>query len=84
MVKIIIVYSISYGKSEGKRPLGRLRRRWEDNITTDLREIKCGDVDWTTQDRAQWRIQILSSAPCSLTHSVYFLLLVLRDQASRI
>jgi hypothetical protein len=45
------------GKSEGKRPLGRLRRRWEDNIKTGLREIGEGGMDWIdlAQDRDQWR-----------------------------
>jgi hypothetical protein len=42
---------------EGRRPLGRPRRRWEDNIKMDLREIGFGDVDWInwTQDRDRWR-----------------------------
>jgi hypothetical protein len=50
-------YRIFVGKSEGKRPLGRPRHRWEDNIKMDLREILWGDVDWTdlAQDRDQWR-----------------------------
>jgi hypothetical protein len=45
------------GKPEGKRPLGRSRRRWEDNIKRDLREVGYGDMDWTelTQDRDRWR-----------------------------
>jgi len=34
------------GKLEGKRPLGRPRRRWEDNITMDLQEVGCGGMDW--------------------------------------
>ena len=34
------------GKSEGKRPLRRLRRRWEDNIKMDLREVGCDAIDW--------------------------------------
>jgi hypothetical protein len=38
-------YSILVGKSKGRRPLERPRRRWEDNITMDLREIGFGDVD---------------------------------------
>jgi hypothetical protein len=42
---------------EGKRPLGRPRRKWEDNIKTDLREIGWGGMDWIdlVQDRDQWR-----------------------------
>jgi hypothetical protein len=45
------------GKPEGKRPLGRPRRRWEDNIRMDLREIVWGGMDWIdlAQDRDQWR-----------------------------
>jgi hypothetical protein len=49
-------YKFVIGKSEGKRPLGRRRRRWEDNIRMDLRELGCEDVDWIhlAQDRDQW------------------------------
>jgi hypothetical protein len=39
-------YNILAGKREGKRPLGRRRRRWEDNIRMDLGEIGWEDVDW--------------------------------------
>jgi hypothetical protein len=51
------VYSVLVGKSERKRPLGRPRRRWEDNIKMDLREIGWSGMDWInlTQDRDQWR-----------------------------
>jgi hypothetical protein len=44
-------------KPQGKRPLGRLRRRWEDNVTMDLREIGWDVMDWIhlSQDRDQWR-----------------------------
>jgi hypothetical protein len=44
---------ILVGKPEGKRPLGRLRQRWEDNINMDLREIAWGSMDWInlSQDR---------------------------------
>jgi hypothetical protein len=50
-------YRILAGKPEGKRPLGRPRRRWEDNIRIDLREIEWGGIDWIdlAQDRDQWR-----------------------------
>jgi hypothetical protein len=34
------------GKPEGKRPPGRLRHRWEDNIKMDLKEVRCGGMDW--------------------------------------
>jgi hypothetical protein len=51
------VYKVSVGKPEGKRPLGRPRRRWEDWIRMHLREIGLGDVDWIrlAQDRDRWR-----------------------------
>ena len=50
-------YRILVGKSEGKRPLGRPRRRWEDNIEMDLEEVGCGGRDWIglAQDRDRWR-----------------------------
>jgi hypothetical protein len=40
------VYKVLVGKPKGKRPFGRLRRRWEDNIKADLREVGCGGMDW--------------------------------------
>jgi hypothetical protein len=51
------VYKVLVGKPEGKRPLGRLRRRWEYRIRMDLREIGLGGVDWIrlAQDRDWWR-----------------------------
>jgi hypothetical protein len=50
------VYMILVGKPEGKRPLGRPRRRWED-IRMDLQEMGCGGMDWIglAQDRGSWR-----------------------------
>jgi hypothetical protein len=50
-------YNVLVGWPEGRRPLGRPRRRWEDNIKMDLREIGFGDVDWIhwAQDRDRWR-----------------------------
>jgi hypothetical protein len=50
------VYTVLVGKPEGKRPLGRPRRRWEDGIRMDLREIGLGSVDWIrlAQDRDRW------------------------------
>ena len=46
-----------WGKPEGKRPLGRLRHRWEDNIKMDFKEVRCGSIDWIVlaQDRSRWR-----------------------------
>jgi hypothetical protein len=51
------VYRVLMGKPEGKRPLGRPRRRWEDGIRMYLREIGWGSVDWIqlAQDRDRWR-----------------------------
>jgi hypothetical protein len=51
------IYMVLLGKREGKRPLGRTRRRWEDNIRMDLQELECGGVDWIglAQDRDGWR-----------------------------
>ena len=45
------------GKLEGKRPLGRPRRRWVNNIRMDLQKVECGYVDWIglAQDRDMWR-----------------------------
>jgi len=51
------VYMVLVGKPEGKRPLGRPRRRWEDNIKMDLQEVGCGGMDWIelAQDRDRWQ-----------------------------
>jgi hypothetical protein len=51
------VHRVLVGKPEGKRPLGRPRRRWEDNIKMDLQEIGVGCGNWieSAQDRDRWR-----------------------------
>ena len=51
------VYRFLVGKSEGKRPLGRPRRRWVNNIRMDLQEVGCGYMDWIglAQNRHRWR-----------------------------
>jgi len=51
------VYSVLMGKPEGKRPLGRPKRRWDDNIKLDLQEVGCGSMDWIelAQVRDSWR-----------------------------
>ena len=50
------VYRVLVGKPEGRRPLGRPRRRWADNIRMDLQEVGCGYMDWIwlAQDRDRW------------------------------
>jgi len=51
------VYRILVGKPEGRKPLGRPRRRWVDNIRMALQEVGCGYMDWIglAQDRERWR-----------------------------
>jgi len=63
------VYRVLVGKMEGKRPLGRTRRRWVDNIRMDFQEVGCGYMDWIglAQDRDRWRK--LVSAVMNLTYS---------------
>jgi len=51
------VHKVLVGKPEGKRPLGRPRRKWEDNIKMDPQVVGCGVMDWIelAQDRDRWR-----------------------------
>jgi len=51
------VYRVLVRKPEGKRPLGRPRRKWEDNIKMDIQEVGCGGMDWIqlARDRDSWR-----------------------------
>jgi hypothetical protein len=51
------VYRVLVEKPDGKRPLRRPRRKWEDNIKMDLQELGCGGKDWLdlAQDRDRWR-----------------------------
>jgi len=51
------VYRVLIGRPEGKRPLGRPRRRWQDNIKLDLREIGTDEANWIrlAQDRDRWQ-----------------------------
>jgi hypothetical protein len=55
-------YSLLVGKPEGKRPLGRPRRKWVDNTRMDLEEVGWGDVDWIglAKDRNRWRALVNS------------------------
>jgi hypothetical protein len=65
------------GKPEGKRPLGRPRRRWVDNIRMDLGEVVWSDVDWIhlAQDRNRWRAlvnSVLNLQVPWLSHLLHF------------
>ena len=53
-------YRVLVGNPEGKRPLGRSRRRWEDNIRMDLSEVGCDPGEWIhlAEDRDQWRAYV--------------------------
>ena len=55
--RIGVYWAWGGGESEGRRPLGRPRCRWEDNIKMDLQEVGCGGIDWIdlAQDRDGWR-----------------------------
>jgi hypothetical protein len=48
------IYRVLVGKPDGKKLLGRPRRRWEDNIKTGLPEVGCGCMDWIEMDRDRW------------------------------
>ena len=56
------VYRVLVGKPQGKRPIGRPRLRWEDNIKMDLQEVGCGGMDWIelAQDRDRWRALVIA------------------------
>ena len=56
------VYRVLVGKPEGKRPLGRARRRWKDNIKMDLQEVGCGCIDWIELAHNSDRWQTLVNA----------------------
>jgi len=60
------VYTVSVGKPEGKRPLGRPRRRWVDNIRMDVQEVGCGYVDWIGLAQDRDRLRTLVSAVMNL------------------
>jgi hypothetical protein len=55
-----LVYRVLVRKPEGKRPLGRPRHRWKDNIKLDLQDVGCEGMDWidVTQDRERWRVLV--------------------------
>jgi len=60
------VHRVLVVKPEGRRPLGRPRRRWEDNIKTDLQEVGGGFGDWMefAQDRDRWRALVSTVMNC--------------------
>ncbi|KAJ4444148.1 hypothetical protein ANN_05937 [Periplaneta americana] len=69
-------YTVLVGRPEGKRPLGRPRRRWEDNIKMDLREVGYDDREWINfaQDRDQWRAYVraaMNLRECGVTGRHY-------------
>ena len=61
-----VVRKVLVGKPEGKRPLGGQRRRWEDNIKMDLREVEGGCRDWMelAHDRDRWRTLVSTVLNC--------------------
>ena len=60
------MYRVLMGRPEGKRPLGRPRRRWEDNIKVDLQEVGCGSMDWIELARDRDRLRTLVTAIVNL------------------
>ena len=60
------VYRGLVGKPEGKRPLGRPRRRWEDNIKMDLQEVGCGGMDWMELAQVRDRLRAFVNAVMNL------------------
>jgi len=60
------VHRVLVGKPEGKRSLGRPRRRWEDNIKVDLQEVGCGDMDWIEVAHDRDRLWALENAVMNL------------------
>jgi hypothetical protein len=59
-------YRILVGRPEGRRPLGRPRRRWEDNIKTDIREVGWGDMNWIELAQDRDRLRALVNAVMNL------------------
>jgi len=59
---LLFVQLHGVGKPEGKRPLGKLRRRWQNNIETYIQELECGGMDWIdlAQDRERWQALVMA------------------------
>jgi hypothetical protein len=57
------VFGVLVEKPKGKKPLGRPRRRWENNIKMHLQEVGCGCMDWIelVQDRDRWRALVIAA-----------------------
>jgi len=60
------VYRVSVGKPEGKRPLGRPKRRWEDNIKLDLQKVECRGMEWIKLAHDRDRSRALVNAVMNL------------------
>jgi hypothetical protein len=69
-----VVYRVSVGKSEGKRPLGRHSRRWENNIKMDLEEVGYGSMGWIEldEDRERWRALVNAVVHVRVKFCVYY------------
>jgi hypothetical protein len=65
-------YRFFVRKPEGKRPLGKSRRKWEDNIKMDLREIIWDDIEWIdlAQDRVPWRVRMGTAMNLQVPYNV--------------
>jgi hypothetical protein len=61
-----VYIGVLVGNPEGKRQLGRLGRRWEDNIKIDLQEVGCGGMDWMELDQDKESLQALVNAVMNL------------------
>jgi hypothetical protein len=59
-------YRVLVGRPEGRRPLGRPRRRWEDNIKMDLQEVRWGDMDWIDMAKDRDRLRAVVSVVMNL------------------
>jgi hypothetical protein len=79
-------YRLLMGKPEGRKPLGRPRRRWMDNIRMDLVEVGCGDVDWIgpAQDRERWGALVNSVLNLRVPLTARKLSIVLTTRGTRI